>query len=199
MPITNEEAKEIAGIILECFDEVLGEYDFGKYPADNYTSFKEVFSTLSLDNDLIEDAMMWKWGHWGKVNYPKAHKDLIQVIEENWNEFAVSDAARDPKSTFIWWKDLFGRSTTYITAAYITHLVHFDEPTPIIDQHNYRAMNALKLGVWKSHTYKKKPSNWQDIESLSQFMTTILPHLPGCDFGMLDRFLMMFGRGHVAR
>ncbi len=198
MPLTKNEATQIATQINPLFNQVLGQYDFGKYPAQTYTSCKVAFSTLRANNNTISDALLWKWGHWGKVNYPQHHKDLIAEVSNLWGRFAASAATTNPRDTFNWWHDHLGRNTTYITAAYITHLVHHTH-LPIIDQHNFRAMNFLKSNVRQAYRHKKKPSNWSDIQNLKQFMDELLKELPGRSFEELDRFLMMYGRHHAPR
>lgn len=199
MPLFPQEADVIAAMIDPQFNQVLAQYDFGKYPANSYQAFKNTFSALPPNNNQISDALLWKWGHWGKPNYPQHHKNLIVEVSNLWGIFAASSATTNPQDTFNWWHTKLGRNTTYITTAYITHLVHHHAPLPIIDQHNFRAMNFLKSQVREAYGYKKKPSNWDDIQNLKQFMTELLRALPNRNFGELDRFLMMYGRSHVPR
>jgi hypothetical protein len=45
----------------------------------------------------------------------------------------------------------------YITVSFITHLIHHNE-IPIIDQHNFRAMNFLE-NKFNLENSKKSPSN----------------------------------------
>lgn len=199
MPITNDECNSIIEKISPIFDQVVGEYDLRKYPAANYESFKNTFSSLADRNHEIEDAMKWKWGHWGKPNFPQKHKDLIAEIEGHWPNFAVSDNSQNPELTFQWWKQRLNRPTTYITVAYITHLVHHTMPLPIIDQHNFRAMNSLIGCQRPERKAKKKPSNYQDIITLRSFMTLLKNGMPNRSFSEIDRFLMMYGRNYCAR
>lgn len=55
-------------------------------------------------------------------------------------------------------------------------------------------MNFLCRKVGIERKYKKKPSNWDDIVALQQFMLLILQELERVDMGKLDRYLMMYGR-----
>jgi len=206
MPLTHQEAIEIAKLINPQLDIVLAQYDFTKYPANQYQSFKQNFSSLPFKNNQLSSAILWKYGKYGQVSYPAAYTKLITKISDEWGNFVGSTAAKNSQQTFYWWKKTLNRKTTYITEAYITHLVHHNEPLPIIDQHNFRAMNYLKLTVRAGeHSYNKKPSTWNDIQSLKQFMVMLLPLLqdktPGqrCSFGDLDRFLMMYGRNTAPR
>lgn len=142
---------------------------------------------------------MWKWGHWGKSNFPQHHKDLIAIIENSWPKFINSLTEHTSKNTFHWWKSELQTRSRYITVAYITHLVHYNEPFPIIDQHNFRAMNALITRVRPNHKSKKKPSDWDDIVALKSFMELLGNTFPKYSFSEIDHFLMMYGRNHAAR
>ena len=199
MPITKDERDQVIEKILPIMDGVIAEYDFGKYPAIEYAKFKSAFSTLSESNTKIADAMKWKWGHWGKPDFPNAHKRLIIELEKLWAKFLESGCTTSSSLTFNWWCTNLDRKTTYITVAYITHLIHHSEPLPIIDQHNFRAMNALIGSLKPDRKSKKKPSNWNDIVTLKSFMESLQEKLPSKNFSDIDRFLMMYGRNHVVR
>lgn len=199
MVLTEQETRQIVQLIQPIFQSVLGEYDFGKYPADRYSAFQKAFSELSPAADQINDALLWKWGHWGKMNFPQAQQNLIQEIQGNWQRFCSSGEQHDPEKTFQWWKKCLNRNTTYITQAYITHLIHHKKRLPIIDQHNFRAMNNLILAIRPGFSFKKKPSDWQDIQNLQNFMLSICAAFKDLSFSDLDKFLMMYGRRHVPR
>ena len=199
MPLTQQEAQQIAERISPIFTEVLDQYDFRKYPAAQYARFKRAFSTLRSTGHDIADALLWKWGHWGKQNYPQSHGDLINEVRDLWPRFLGSSRHFTSSQTFDWWRTQLARNTTYISVAYITHLIHHAEPLPIIDQHNYRAMNALLRSVRPAHRGNKRPSQWGHIIELKEFMTAVLPLMEGRSFEELDRFLMMYGKNHVAR
>lgn len=198
MKFTPQQVQQINDLIEPIFDQVLAEYSFEKYPAQNYASFQSAFSQGTATNTDIQQAMAWKWGHWGKPDYPQHHKNLITEIQALWPAY-LNLQRPVPRQTFDWWKEKLARKTTYITEAYITHLVHHAAPLPIIDQHNFRAMNHLLAHVNRDHRAKKKPSNWTDIENLKCFMSTLVAALPNRSFSELDKFLMMFGRNHVPR
>jgi len=92
-----------------------------------------------------------------------------------------------PEATFQWWDKRLGR-LRYITSAYLTHLIH-PLHVPIIDQHNFRAMNHLR----QASSAKNKPSNWSDIVQLKLFLKEASERYqrPETDF---DKYLMMYGR-----
>ncbi len=199
MTVTPMEANQIAESITPIFQQVLDEYDFRKYPAAVYSRLKIAFSSLTAPHADIKDALVWKWGHWGKSNYPQHHRDLIAEVQDLWPSFVKSGFSNTSVRTFEWWNSHIDRKTAYITVAFITHLVHHDEPLPIVDQHNFRAMNSL-IGCLRHEVEpKKRPSSWSDIEMLRSFMTQMTGAMPDRSFSELDRFLMMYGRNYVKR
>jgi hypothetical protein len=199
LTLSQVEIQNIARAVHPLLEDVLSEYDYRKYSADIYLKSKESFASLQPTNQGISDAMLWKWGHWGKENFPTHHKALIAEIQLGWPLFVKSSECQNPKNTFVWWQTYLKRSTTYITSAFITHLIHHKISLPIIDQHNYRAMNNLIAAQRPYFEYKKKPSKWEDIENLKHFMGAVSGYIDGISFSDFDKFLMMYGRGHVAR
>jgi len=199
MAVTRSEASQIAERIAPIFPQVLNEYDFGKYPAAEYARFRAAFSGLTATLNDIQGALVWKWGHWGKSNYPQHHRDMIAEVHTLWPLYIASGVSTSSSNTFQWWYGRINRRTAYITVAFVTHLIHHNEPLPIIDQHNFRAMNSLLGCVRNGWRPKKKPSNWDDIASLKSFMVLLLGFLPGASFSELDRFLMMYGRNYAVR
>jgi hypothetical protein len=199
VPINQEEAEHIAARITPIFDRVSADYDFAKYPGADYLRFKTSFSSLNRINNDISDSLRWKWGHWDKPNFPQRHKNLIAHIKLLWPQFVASGSGATSSRTYQWWSSALARKTAYITVAYITHLVHYREPLPIIDQHNFRAMNSLLRDARPTHRGKKKPSQWADIVELKDFMEAVRARLTNRGFEELDRFLMMYGSNHAAR
>ncbi|HCN44221.1 MAG TPA: hypothetical protein DIT18_00020 [Pseudomonas sp.] len=197
--IDEKEASLIAERIAPIFEKVSKQYDFTKYPAQLYEESRSLFETLGAEDTHIENAMIWKWGHGKKDNFPQRHKALITEIQKNWKAFCESTSPKSPEDTFNWWKKRLDRNTTYITVAFITHLVHYQAPLPIIDQHNFRGMNHLIQCVRPGFHIKKKPSNWRDIQDLKSFMLSLCTAIEGLEFSRLDRFLMMYGRNVAPR
>lgn len=193
MPINDNEAKIIAAKIAPLFSSYLNKYSFAKYPADDYARYKYSYSELKPTNAEIHNSLVWKWGHYGKTNFPSKQKNLIMNVESLWLEFVNAEARLTSKGTFVWWREKLP-STAYISAAYIAHLVHHTEPLPIIDQHNFRAMNFFIKQIHPIHTANKIPNTWKNIVDLKSFMAAVLKHLPCKGFDELDRFLMMYGQ-----
>lgn len=198
MNLTSQESRAIADLISTDFYDIQARYNFIKYPSEDYAQYKIDFSSLEPTIQSIPQALLWKWGKLNYPNYPQNHRNLIQETVRHWQNFVRAPERLGAESTFEWWQRSFGRTTTYITAAYITHLVHEIE-APIIDQHNFRAINYLTSKVRPSHTGNKKPSKWAHIAQLKNFTSDILNHLPGNTTAEFDRFLMMYGRDEAPR
>ena len=178
------------------FDFFVKQYDGKKYPPDIYQTAKINFSSFTADAETIKLALEWKWGHFGKPNYPDNHKLLIKEIINEWENFNMSNHEKNSAiKNFEWWKKKLGgkSSSRYITIAFITHLIH-NEEIPIIDQHNYRALNFFTNNLSLSSDLKKRPSNWNDVIKLKEFTDTILPNLNNITPQDFDKFLMMFGK-----
>jgi hypothetical protein len=157
----------IRGEVQSTYSEHFSQYSYTKYPAQAYQRFKQTFSAFEPVVEL-DSALLWKWGHWGKTNYPGKQGLLVTEISALWGEYlkwvgVLADAPL-PEDTFQWWTDRLGR-LRYITSAFLTHLIH-PHDVPIIDQHNFRAMNHLL----RVHQPKKKPSDWSDIAHLKRFL-----------------------------
>jgi hypothetical protein len=191
------EIQRIAHAIAPKFQQVLSEYSFSKYPADSYLDFRHAFAQHAPSEQQIAQSMIWKWGHVGKANFPQEHRRLIAEIQQAWPDFVASGHQRTPLATFDWWTQRLQRA--YISVAFITHLIHHEAPLPIIDQHNFRAMNHLIAGIRPGWHIKKRPSQWADIMTLKAFMQALCQATPGLTFSDLDKFLMMYGRSHVPR
>jgi len=190
--INNEDYQEIVNHIRKNFDTYFNKYDFEKYSLNDYKTFQKEFSNLNSENTCIEEALKWKWGHAGKNNYPKKQQELVREVQLNWKDFSKLKFT-NPKDTFEYWKKVFNRNTVYITTVYITHLIHYKE-IPIIDQHNFRAMNNyIKTFVDNSYLTKKKPSNWEDLILLKKFITNV-SKIMEIDKEKLDKYLMMYGK-----
>lgn len=197
--IPQSDRNYIIQVIYFYFSQISKKYDFKKYPKCVYDRCKLKFSALNPANQDIRDALVWKYGHWGKSGFPCTHHNLIRAVQKSWPQFIKTGKHHSPCGTFQWWESKLPK-TSYITVAFITHLIHHKSGIPIIDQHNFRAMNALIYMVNENHRYKKRPSSWQDILDLKDFMAMLLPHLNAApsvknvDRSELDRFLMIWGK-----
>ncbi|PMZ92911.1 MULTISPECIES: hypothetical protein [unclassified Pseudomonas] len=182
--------QRITNVVKKTYTSHRELYSFKKYPALDYDSFKDTFSALAEKVDLSA-ALLWKWGHWGKDDFPSKQKALIGEIESLWPAFrgwALSAGDQfTPEATFRWWHKRLGR-LRYITSAYLTHLIH-PLQVPLIDQHNFRAMNHLR----QIPAAKKKPSTWCDIVRLKHFLREASQRFQRQETEF-DKYLMMYGR-----
>jgi hypothetical protein len=193
MLLSGAELTDICREVRHDFDQNLERYDFKKYPEAPYAQFRKHFSALDPSSELIADALTWKWGHWGKDNFPARQKSLIDKLRGAWGDFAKSGSAPDAPETFRFWRE----RAPYITASYITHLVHH-RSIPIIDQHNFRAMHGLVSLVRAGHNWKREPATWTDIIDLKAFMDQV-GESTGREAAQLDKFLMMYGKANKKR
>ena len=173
----------------------LGKYNSNKYPTDIYNNFQNAFCKLEPTNEQITNAINWKFGNLNKANYPNSHKAIITEIKNAWPKFKISNERYSELETFNWWKNKLanGTSRRFITIAFITHLVHKTKNVPIIDQHNFRAMNYLRNNLKLGSGTKKYPNNWEDILSLKDFISDISKILLKNNDD-IDKYLMMYGK-----
>lgn len=97
---TQDEVKVIVEHVRQRFDDIAARYTTTKYPEDVYdrvlASFRENYA---LDAD-VRDALVWKWGHWGKKNIPNAHEHLILEVQRVWKARMLTDKGINPGDVF---------------------------------------------------------------------------------------------------
>lgn len=174
------------------------KYDERKYPPGELVRLRGAFKSASgvLGNDF-EAALVWKFGHTGKANYPDHHRRLATRLNDLWQSGQLPIAA-DPAGTFDTWRQALG-PTSYITVCFLLHLI-WPKEVPIIDQHNFRAMKHHLLAAGTDAKLKAKPGTYADVALLREFIDQIMRHwessasskTPSSD--KLDRYLMMFGK-----
>jgi hypothetical protein len=181
--------------IQKCFDVYVEKYDVRKYPVDIYKKAKLNFANLKPNKNEIADALHWKYGNIGKSNFPKSHKLIVKEVVDSWRHFQSSNATKSPRETFDWWKDRLasGKNRRFVTIAFITHLIHHRKNVPIIDQHNFRALNYLLNNSVLSSEAKRNPSNWEDVECLKGLISNMEKNL-NKKKDEIDKYLMMFGK-----
>lgn len=198
-PISTTEARAIAQAVDPHFARYVGMYDTAKYPTDVYQDALAHFRhPTRVPSNTIREALLWKYGHLGKRAIPQHHERLIAEVQSMWPETAAH-LPDDPREKFATLDQAFGGRTRFITVAFLLHLLSPHE-VPIIDQHNFRAVNALMAEVRRGWITKKKPSRYSDIALIAQFMEAILAawgemaqsSVP--ERRDLDWFLMMYGK-----
>lgn len=173
-------------------------YDEVKYPPAEIVRLRAVFSTIGLvPMDDVEAALIWKYGHTGKANYPDRHRELAAKIARLWTENAVLPE-QDMEGAFRKWRHLLG-PTSFITVCFLLHLVN-PGTMPILDQHNYRSVSRHLMKVRPAWLLKAKPSTFGDLLLVREFGVAVLgaweKHVasPKPSTDDLDRYLMMHGK-----
>lgn len=194
--LTRSEAACIAVTIAALFGQWVQRFDGKKYPDRVYQRLLRRFGTVPLrePEKSIPDALRWKYGYWTKQNFPGRQRLLMERIAQAWPGTPHKTSARQ---TFDW---LHGtQQVSYISAAFLTHLL-FPATIPIIDQHNFRAMNSLM-----NRRSNAVPSRFQDLTELKQFIREVLAAWPTSSGTArpserdLDKFLMAYGKSIKVR
>ncbi len=199
--VTAEEAAHIVAFIRPHFDDYLKGYSERKYPPSDYDKLLCAFGApRDLDAENIRLAIRWKFGHLGKSRIPSKHEALILELQRKWPEFASHSVLfGSAEALFGHLRRVVGGAHRYITVSFLMHLLRPNE-IPIIDQHNYRAMNHFLGQVRPTWLSKSAPTNYADLIALSEFMKGVRCHWNTVDpvtvpsERNLDRFLMMFGK-----
>ncbi|WP_339192766.1 hypothetical protein [Paenibacillus sp. FSL W8-1287] len=196
--LTKKEIESIAKTISEHFGEYTSKYESEKYPEEPYLGWRQTFADpKKVSQDDIRQALEWKYGHWGKVNYVPAHKVIIAKLQKYWPEFAESGRT-EIDDIFAFWEDRLAGHQSFITIAFLSHLLNPDK-IEIIDQHNFRAMNYLMSTLRPDWVWKRNPVSLDDITDLSMFLQSLLPAVKEAKGNKreLDKFMMMFGKHKV--
>ncbi len=198
--LTTREFAEIVSRIQPVFDEVADRFDKNKYPPNVYEQALTAFKVpATVSPAVIRRALLWKYGHLRKTGQiPAAHRALIAEIQRVWPPMSKALSA-DPERAFIQINMSCGGRTRFITAAFLVHLV-FPRKVPIIDQHNFRAVNAFLHDIRPMWLGRTRPSTWSDIVVVGAFMEGVLSawHSQSSTSTptrqRLDHFLMMYGK-----
>lgn len=197
--ITAVESSAIVALIRPSFTETAATYDTNKYWPDVYSRVQAAFlAPKKVQAKTLDEALRWKWGHLSKTGMPGAHRRLISQLQREWPSVAPH-LPQSPELTFAMLETRFGGTTRFITVAFLVHLL-FQERIPIIDQHNFRAVNALIGQVRPTWRSKKKPSRFSDILLVAGFMSSVAHAWRNEDPATapsareLDKFLMMYGK-----
>ncbi len=199
MVLSTDEQRRIVDEIGSDFTDLIAKYDSRKYPEAPYLELQgkfRAFTTVSCED--IKRALVWKYGHWRKDNYPDAHKILIQKVCQEWPQF-VTASTSTPRGDFDYWSKTLQDHHSFITVCFLVHLLHTDS-VAILDQNNFRAMNHLVRTVRSNWVAKKKPSNYRDLVDVGDFIQLILgywsfmndTHAP--DKRAIDKYLMVLGQ-----
>jgi hypothetical protein len=194
--LTPAELTRIVDKLEPGFAKCVKDYPANKYPLDAYSALLAAFaSPETLSDDDIRRALEWKYGHWGKANYPEAHRGMAARIWSLWPAFKASKPEAEFKH---WMKELRRKWTApYITVTFLIHLLRPCE-YPIVDQHTFRDMNDVLAGVRLGRSVKKTPSTFEDLETYAEFFDGLQKFWARRDAEIdrptLDRGLMVYGR-----
>ena len=197
--LTATESAAIVAKVRPIFADTAARYDAKKYSPIVYDNIRSAFRTpAQVSAGVLRQALRWKYGHGDKSRIPGSHQRLISDVQRKWPRLA-RDLPQSPDLAFAFLLSHLGSSTRFITVAFLVHLV-FQEEIPIIDQHNYRAVNALIRDLRPAWHAKKKPSRYSDILLVADFMASIIGAWRAGDPTTaptptrLDRFLMVRGQ-----
>jgi hypothetical protein len=197
--LTARESSAIVAKIRPIFVDTAARYDAKKYSPDVYKKVRTAFLAPTLVSaEVLRNALRWKYGHRDKSRIPGAHKRLISEIQLKWSRVA-HDLPQSPDLAFAFLNARLGGPTRFITVAFLVHLI-FQERIPIIDQHNFRAVNALIRHVRPTWRVKENPSRYSDVLVVADFMASVIAAWRDEDLATaprsseLDRFLMVCGQ-----
>ena len=203
-PLNIDELARVVGLIRPYFDKYVARYDDRKYPPAVYEQLLDAFRVpCQVAKGDIRTAILWKFGHLGKLRIPAHHEELISELQQEWPGL-VSALDGSDEEVFKQLMTAVGGLTRYITVSFLLHLLRPTE-IPIIDQHNFRAMNYFFKAVRSGWRSKAKPSTWGDLVMLSAFSRGVQSGWKAVDPATvpserrLDWFLMMFGKALKAR
>lgn len=197
--LTEEEADVVVALMRQCFEEHVAKYNEKKYSPAIYEDLRRAFGLVRQVSDCnIRKAVLWKFGHLGKKRIPRHHEQLISNLQRQWP--ALCSTLTGPiVEVFTNLKNAIGGRDRFITTAFFLHLLKPSE-VPIIDQHNFRAMNHYCGTVRPGWRLKSKPRTYEDLATLSSFMSDIrfrwasIDKSTAPDERKLDKFLMMYGK-----
>jgi hypothetical protein len=179
------------------------DYDKGKYPPAKLAELRRVFAgPEKVTGSDIEAALVWKYGHTGKTNYPRRQRELAIRIGKLWRANPIVPGA-PPAATFDTWRSRLG-PTSFITVCFLLHLAN-PKDLPILDQHTFRSVNRHLTDVRPGIVVRARPSRFEDLILVRDFSVAVMRDWnrhsesarPSAD--RLDHYLMMHGKSLKVR
>ena len=180
------------------FQRFVDRYDEGKYPPEELDRLRVAFSRPETVTPAdIEAALVWKYGHTGKANYPDHQRKLADRISKLWPAHAIRPDD-DVAAALQRWRQLLG-PTSFITVCFLLHLAS-PGTVPILDQHNFRSVKFHLTKVGATRAWREKPSHFEDLILVRDFIDLVRSNWrtwagastpPVND---IDRYLMMHGK-----
>lgn len=189
-------SRAIARRIAQDFECVVARYDTVKYPPAIYLELLQRFGEPARVRATdIRLALVWKYGHVGKPRIPGGHERFAGEIWRAWPRL-TAELPYTARDVFNQMERLFGGPKRFITVAFLTHLM-FPNWVPIIDQHNFRAVNQFMRSRIPAWPVGLRPTGYYDLDFLSSFMRQLLVCWPTPAQvptpRALDLYLMMRG------
>ena len=196
--LNNSNLQNILSSIEADFGTYLAMYDETKYSPAVLESCRTNFSRPSQVTAAdITTALRWKYGNLGKARMSSKWQPLIGSIYDLWSTY-LDEGEPVGEDGFMWWRDHLP-TYPYITIVFLMHLRTPDD-VPIIDQHNFRAIQHLLQGAGVKLQSRKKPSTWDHVCLIRDFCSHVLASWPADkaeakpSASDLDRYLMMRGK-----
>src|SRR5262245_26029436 len=103
------------------FQSFVAKYDDRKYPPAAIDRLRGSFSCpQTINHANIEEALIWKYGHTGKANYPERQRALAARIADLWPANAI-ESTESEEAVLARWQGLVG-TTSFITICFLLHL-----------------------------------------------------------------------------
>ena len=198
LKLTDSETETVIRDVAAEFQRFVDRYDERKYPPAELDRLRVAFrrpETLTAAD--IEAALVWKYGHTGKTNYPDHQRRLAARIAKLWPIHAMS-SDEDAAAALQRWQRLLG-PTSFITVCFLLHLAS-PETLPILDQHNFRSVNFHLTKADGRPARREKPGRFADLILVRDFIELVRSNWsrwadqPTPSVTQIDRYLMMHGK-----
>lgn len=197
-PLTPGEIGEVVSRIEPKLKHFADKYDERKYPPGELGRLRTVFASPErVTGADITAALVWKYGHTGKTNYPERQRALAARIGRMWPANPIVPG-QDARGVFDGWTQVLG-STSFITVCFLLHLANPDD-LPILDQHNFRSVMHHLAAVRADVVTTSKPRHFDDLMLVRDFSVSVTREWrrysasPPPSAEALDRYLMMHGK-----
>lgn len=119
--LTARESSAIVATIRPSFVDIAGRYDVKKYSPEVYENIRAAFrAPAQVSAEALQDALLWKYGHFGKSRIPGAHQRLISHLQREWPHL-VHDLPQSPEVAFEFINERFGGVTRFVVAGARNH------------------------------------------------------------------------------
>lgn len=198
LELTNSETGAVLRGVAAEFRHFVNMYDERKYPPAELDRLRIAFSRPeTVTAAEIEAALIWKYGHTGKTNYPKRQRELGIRISGFWGAHAIRPG-EDPAAVLGRWQQLVG-PTSFVTLCFLLHLAN-SGTLPILDQHNFRSVNFHLLQATGRPAQRSRLGRLEDLILVRNFIELVSGNWNARTGSSTpssaesDRYLMMHGK-----